>query len=91
MSVNSKMTAIADEIRELSGTTEAIGLDAMKTHVGNANDKIENQSDLIAQITSALEGKAVGGGQATPSISVDSAGLITAVAGTKTSTYQLAF
>ncbi len=27
MSVNSKMTALADEIRVLSGTTEAMGLD----------------------------------------------------------------
>ena len=61
MSVNTKMTAIADEIRTLSGTTEAMGLDAMATNVGNANSEVDNQADLISQIVTALEGKAVGG------------------------------
>lgn len=58
MSVNSKMTAIADEVRELSGTTGTMGLDAMATHVGEANTKVGTEADLIAQIASALEGKA---------------------------------
>lgn len=68
MSVNSKMTALADEIRELSGTTEAIGLDAMKIHVGEANDAISVQSNLIseqdakiAELAQVLAGKASGG------------------------------
>lgn len=47
MSVNSKMTALADEIRELSGTSEAIGLDAMKAHVNEANTNIATEADLI--------------------------------------------
>lgn len=58
--LNTKMTAIADEIRELSGTTEAMGLDAMATHVGEANDEVSSQAELLAQIASALEGKAGG-------------------------------
>lgn len=58
MSVNTKMTALADEIRELSGITGKLGLDAMTNHVGEANVEIENQEDLLAQIATALEGKA---------------------------------
>ena len=91
MSVNSKMTALADEIRELSGASEAIGLDAMKTYVNEANTDVATEANLIEQIASALEGKAAGGEQATPKISVNTSGLITATAGAKTSTYQLAF
>lgn len=63
MSVNSKMTALADEIRVLSGTTEAIGLDAMKTHVGEANEEVSSQANLIAQIITALDGKASDDGE----------------------------
>jgi hypothetical protein len=40
MSVNTKMTAIADEIRILSGTDEAIGLDDMANNIGEANEEI---------------------------------------------------
>ena len=61
MSVNEKMTAIADEIRELSGTTEAMGLDAMANNVSNANIEIANQEELLAEIASALEEKIAGG------------------------------
>lgn len=61
MSVKAKMTAIADEIRELSGISGAMGLDAMATNLGDANDEVVDQADLIAQIASALEGKASGG------------------------------
>ena len=51
---------IADEVRELSGTASAMGLDAMKTNLGKANDEVDSQSELIAQIISSLNGK-VGG------------------------------
>ena len=58
--VNEKMTAIANEIRELSGTTGTMGLDAMAGYVSDANDAIDSQENLIAQISAALEGKAAG-------------------------------
>lgn len=61
MSVNTKMTAIADEIRTLSGTTGTMGLDAMATNVNSANTKVDSQSDLLAQIVAALEAKGANG------------------------------
>lgn len=93
MSVNTKLTAIADEIRELSGATSKLGLDAMATNLGEANDEVDFQAELLAQIINALDGKAAGGSsgveQATPVISVNTSGLITATAGDKSSTKQL--
>lgn len=55
------LTAIADEIRELSGAASAMGLDAMVSNLDEANIEVSSQSELIASIVSALEGKAAGG------------------------------
>lgn len=67
MSVNSKMTALADEVRELSGTTAKLGIDAMTTNVQSANGEVASQTTLLAQAIAALEGKtAAGGGSAAP-------------------------
>ena len=53
---------------------------------------ILNNTTGLQEILEALQNKAAGGEQATPEISVDtSTGLITATAGTKSSTKQLAF
>lgn len=64
MSVNSKMTAIADEIRELSSTIGTLGLDAMANTLKTENtsffSNLEAQDDLISQIRNALTGKAAG-------------------------------
>ena len=68
MSVNTKMTAIADEIRELSGTTDTMGLDAMASKVSEANIEINNQADLITQIANVLESKASGGNVELPEL-----------------------
>ena len=54
------LVGLADEIRELSGTTERLRLDAMTSNVGAANDTVDSQANIIAQIASALEGKAGG-------------------------------
>ena len=71
MSVNSKMTALADEVRELSGKTEAMSIDAMTSTLSTENNNfatnLSTQDDLLAQIEAALEGKA-GGGSSAPTL-----------------------
>lgn len=52
MSVNTKMTAIADKIRGLLGLTGTMGLDAMATHLGT------EQANITAALT-ALSDKGV--------------------------------
>lgn len=64
MSVNSKMTALADEVRTLSGATAKLGIDAMTTNVQSANNEVENQTTLLAQAIAALEGKTAAGSPA---------------------------
>lgn len=63
--VNTKMTALADEVRELSGTTDLLGIDdmtsAINTENTNFNSNLNSQNTLIQQIQTALEGKAAGG------------------------------
>ena len=52
------LTKIADEVRELSGTSQPLGLDAMASNLVEANTEIDNQVELLAQAVAALEGKA---------------------------------
>ena len=61
MSINSKMTAIANPIRTLKGTSGAMGLDAMASNLGEVVNECDTQADLIAQIKTALADKAAGG------------------------------
>jgi hypothetical protein len=45
--VNEKMGALANEIRELSGTTSIKTIDNMTNDVAQANEEILDQSELI--------------------------------------------
>lgn len=64
MSVNSKMTAIADAIRAKTGGTDTLTLDQMAQNIAaidtseNLDTVLAQQETLIADIKTALEGKA---------------------------------
>jgi hypothetical protein len=60
--VNSKMTALADEVRELSGSSAKMGIDDMTTNVSIANEEVDNQTDLIAQIKAVVDNLPEAGG-----------------------------
>lgn len=62
--INEKMTALADEIRELSGTTASKSIDTMTSDINLANNEINSQTDLIAQIKEVADNlpEAEGGG-----------------------------
>lgn len=61
MSVNQKMTAIADEVRTLAGVADKLSLDDMATHTHDANTEVGTQENLIEQIRTALQGKSAVG------------------------------
>ena len=62
MSVSSKMTAIANKISTLLGISGTMGLDAMATNLGTVQDEVDDQAELISQISTVLSGKAGGSG-----------------------------
>jgi len=57
----------------------------------NYNSQLQSNNTDLQQVLETLQHKAAGGEQATPVITVSSDGLITATAGAKSSTYQMAF
>lgn len=60
MSLKTKMTAIADKIRTLLGITDAMGLDAMANNIQTAQNEVEDQASLIAQLQNVLAIKSAG-------------------------------
>ena len=55
------MKKLADNIREITGTTGEIKGDSLIAVVENTSEEIDIQTDLIGQIQTALQGKAAGG------------------------------
>ena len=60
MSVNEKMTSIADKTRELLGVDGKMGLDAVSDNLGRAVDESDTQAGIIRQIKTVLEDRATG-------------------------------
>jgi hypothetical protein len=60
--VASVFTALANEVREISGVTGKLGIDAMTSNLGEANDEVDEQTTLLNQAIIALQSKAAGGG-----------------------------
>lgn len=62
MSLNQKMTGLADEVRTLSGATSPLGIDAMTSTLHTENENFETnltqQNDLIIQIANLVATKA---------------------------------
>lgn len=59
--------------------------------MSNYNTQLQSNNTDLQEVLQLLQTKAAGGEQATPVISVNASGLITATAGSKSSTHQLAF
>lgn len=61
--VNEKLTALADEIRELSSTTDKLGIDEMTETLNVENAALSSnltiQDNIITQLEQAIAGKAI--------------------------------
>lgn len=57
MSINEKMTTLANDVRGLSGAVNSLGLDAMHTQLNLSQVEVDTQADIIEQIKVALQGK----------------------------------
>lgn len=53
---------LADEVKKLRGGNESITLVQMENELLSVNDEVDVQTELLAQIATALEGKAAGNG-----------------------------
>lgn len=60
--LDADLTEMADEVRILTDTSDTMAIDEITSNIAQANADISIQADIIAQIKTALEGKASGGG-----------------------------
>lgn len=65
------LEAFADEVRVLTDSSNKMNPNEMITNVAQANTDIDSQTDLIAQIKTALESKAAGSGKEEQEKSID--------------------
>ena len=70
MSINDSMTALADEIREISGETQFLGIDDMREEIAQANDEVDIQANLINQLISMANNLPEAGSGDGPSLPV---------------------
>ena len=70
MSINDSMTALADEIREISGETQLLGIDDMREEIAQANDEVDIQTNLINQLISMANNLPEAGSGDGPSLPV---------------------
>lgn len=59
--LDADLTGMADEVRTLADTDSKMSLEVMTDNVAQANEKVDSQSEIIAQIKTALQGKAISG------------------------------
>lgn len=57
MAITDKLSAIANQIRTLCGSTDKLNMEEMANNINDANNEINDQTELIAQIISALDAK----------------------------------
>ena len=55
MSVNTKLTNLANEVREISGSTTKKSLDVMTADISAANDLIDEQESLLSDLRSVID------------------------------------
>ena len=81
----SSLDAIANEVKILSDTSDKMTVDEITSNIAQVNSDVNSQADLIAQIQTALEGKAAGGG-GTEEIEnlIDESGVLYSTDGTTT-------
>ena len=94
MSVNEKMTALANEVRTLSDKTETLSIDEMTSTLNAENTNLITQAEIITQLENAIAGKAIGGGTDTSDATATENDLLsgkTAYAGGQKITGTIAF
>lgn len=84
MSVNSKMTAIADKIRALLGVSGKMGLDAMATNLGTEQTNVANAFTSIGNKGGTVPSSKVSGNLASAINSIPEGVTITRKSGTLT-------